>query len=1148
MSYVLRLHKTGNPNLKAWESSGKLTKEDIRTIEDTINAGMASKLGSSIPTPFARMYLFEAAFQIVADGHLVGNSMYHHLVSDCLDLFQFIFLNAKNPNLKFVKWNKRDRLKAMKDSVVVEHNKLADTLKLFFDSQRFSNTKEIYLIYYKNKIVGGTSPITGVYVSPNWKRIMKEMGEEFNTPIGDILFDDIPAAIHERDEDFLIYMYKYVYAHSHIIAKNSEAFYNYFHNAKNTYTKVGDLLEELGVDNDYTLQNFEEDYDAINVNPDNDESTEILYTGDCSIRRPKDEDIDAVIQQSDFLIAATKDYYLKYKDPNFPHKKMRQPLVLIAGNHKLNYTTSMWDETNTVPDIPESSLLGRKLPELSYEYPYLTTGDFLEDTLIELPYFLNEQAFFTGIQGKWKFLFPIKKEYFNYFTMKDLQNQLTILQNDSAVQVSLKIPVRNNNTIEFRKTYSLNDENDILKYPPGRGFNVGVFPFYKVTDIEELNKYSIGLTYNIDKPNLNFFKFNSIVNNETVSYESNVRTKGRSARDISSCFYDINEKSFDVLEVGIGEVVQVKGLIIPKFKEVYSTENNTQFSFAVDFGTSNTHVVYDSSLQRESIKPFDITDGERQMILLSEISEKTEGSLQKKILNGAGGLAESIDVYDREYVPSFIGEESVNNFPMRTSICEHVSYVDGGASLFANINIGFGLELDPGLHDNEYHTNIKWMIKSNRVGKSKERVELFFFELLWLIKNKIFLNTGSLQSEVIWMVPLSMGRKVRATFKQIWEEQTKKIFGANHQLKLILKYESIVPYYSVDNLRRSTDVVNIDIGGGTADILFVSNVKEKYYSTSFRFAGNDIWGEGLKEQGFSKDNGFYLMMKDKIDSEEINLKAGDNLDSIYSAFVSVNTLDSADVCAFLFKYDQYFKFSDHIKNHAPLSTILIIHFAATLYHIAQILKTKMKEIPELISFTGKGSEYIKLLGETSDVKDIVVTLLEKFTGLKASKLTKVVLSNNPKELTAIGALMEKSNQGKYNISDKVEDIIHLGLEESIQTREKTDSLGEINPYGDFEVRDIDELEVYSMEHFNKFISHLKDKELLRLFKEFEVKFRYGDFDVLEFIEDHAPASFREMKMRTRDENLEDEDLEETMFFWHLKDVLYPLSQRLYKLK
>jgi hypothetical protein len=64
---------------------------------------------------------------------------------------------------------------------------------------------------------------------------------------------------------------------------------------------------------------------------------------------------------------------------------------------------------------------------------------------------------------------------------------------------------------------------------------------------------------------------------------------------------------------------------------------------------------------------------------------------------------------------------------------------------------------------------------------------------------------------------------------------------------------------SGSGIQDVANAVNIDIGGGTTDVMMFMeaagvNRQDRYVTTSFRFAGNDLWGSGYK--GKLKDNGF----------------------------------------------------------------------------------------------------------------------------------------------------------------------------------------------------------------------------------------------------------------------------------------------------
>jgi len=1128
MSHIFRIHKTGNVRLKDWEKSAKIDKVAIQTIPDTIKHGVTSKIGSSIPSPFARMYLFDAAFQIIANDDPAGSSMYHQLVSDCLDLYQFLFMYADKGNITFQKWDKGQRIKSLKKSSFEAHQNLANTLELFFNSTKFQK------VQYKGKLVGGTSPITGLYVSPNWQRIMMENGWQFKMSNNDILFDDEPCPIFQRDEDFMLYMYKFVYAYSEELGAQSDSFFNYFINTRKKYATVDRILADKKLDVGYSKDAFKASYDPIPIDPTDDQKVEHLVSSAYPILKPKADDIIAVVQKSDFLMAPTQNYYKNRLDEQGLKTNDEVPLVLLRGNHQLNYIDKPWEPTLPVPDFPDFPLHKRKLPGLAYKYPFLTTGDFMESTLIEMPYNLDKKNFYTGFGGHFKYLLPIKKLYFNYFSIEDLTKQLEITQTNSQVTVVLNIPLRHGRTFPFRKIYNLNDPNQVIKQKRLIGFNLGVFPFYQITDRPSANLYNIALVNNVQDLAINFYDVKKIVNNKPVESTSKVRTP-KSKIDLGSTYYTIQGATFDCIEVEIGAVVKTTGLIIPLFEKVDIERTTKEFNFAIDFGTSNTHIAYNVSSDRENIKGFDINEGDRQMRLLSEI-DGGGGDMQQKIRKGAGQLVTAIDVLNREFVAGFINKDNPFHFPTRTTICEHETYVAGKPELFGNMNIGLFLERDPqATDDNKYFTNIKWEIEGNLAGAPKERVQIFFRQILWLIKNKIILNKGGFKANIVWMVPLSMRKRLMGIFETIWKEEIKYVFGEEHQITLIKKFESIVPYYALKSFRRAEDVINIDIGGGTTDILFFCKKPRasEYFSTSFRFAGNDIWGEGLNEFP-TMDNGFFLMMDQKLNAEDSNFDNSTNIRPVFENFKKSGSLDSADACSLFFKHDKLFKFSDHIQNHDGLRTILFIHIAAIIYHVSKIIEAKDLALPLQISFTGKGSEYIKLLSQSSDHQtDIVYGLLSVFTGKQMPRRAKVSMAANPKELTAEGAINTRSFNDKEEIDRAVKNIVHMGIE-------KTD---EFDPMGLFYPDDLGKLEQSAKAHFNEFLKAMKQREVAEIARDFDLKLRYNGESLLDLVEDFSDRSFSEMVAISQD-MAEDDSLEETLFFWFLKDSLYQLSQEL----
>jgi actin-like ATPase involved in cell morphogenesis len=105
-------------------------------------------------------------------------------------------------------------------------------------------------------------------------------------------------------------------------------------------------------------------------------------------------------------------------------------------------------------------------------------------------------------------------------------------------------------------------------------------------------------------------------------------------------------------------------------------------------------------------------------------------------------------------------------------------------------------------------------------------------------------------------------------FKNIWEEIYQKYFGDNLQ-NLISITESIAPYeYYKRTVGNTSNMVSIDIGGGTSDMVIVVGEEIKHI-TSFRFAANSIFGDG-----YASNNVNGIVRKFQSNIETLLDKAG----------------------------------------------------------------------------------------------------------------------------------------------------------------------------------------------------------------------------------------------------------------------------------
>ena len=258
MSDIFRIHDGAQTVLKGWERSSHIAGNLINTIPDTlIGTAVLHKMGTSIPSPFARMFLFDAAFKMIQNDHN-GNTSYHLLVSECLDLLEFLYLRSNDPALVVKKWDKQDALAHLRNSAVQAHRTVADTLENHLNAV-LPSLNEIYLFFYNNILIGGTSPLTMVFTSPNWQR---KNSLPFTGGIaGQTLFSGIAFPLHTRSNDFREYMQKLRLAYNVEMNQQAHSLFDYLQYSFNVYDHAtSGMFGRLGLAAGFTKVRFSEEY------------------------------------------------------------------------------------------------------------------------------------------------------------------------------------------------------------------------------------------------------------------------------------------------------------------------------------------------------------------------------------------------------------------------------------------------------------------------------------------------------------------------------------------------------------------------------------------------------------------------------------------------------------------------------------------------------------------------------------------------------------------------------------------------------------------------------------------------------------------------------------------------------------------------
>jgi hypothetical protein len=1187
--HVFRKYKGYKPHeIKCWSPSSGINTDSFETGNIVASKG-SSKAGTAIPSPLARMELFDTAFNILSSDSvpLEGNTIYHQLVSDCLDVFQLLFNVRKDDigvgkKIWFKEWKVQENIDKLKGKGEKHPNYLLGRSfeQIFSDRENngFANTGSIFLIYYENELLGGTSPLTLFFTSPNWSRKIKD-GVIANVPQstdGDVFFDQDLRPLHSRDEAFVKYLVTLCRQHPEAF-KKAAGLRKYINKTISNSKQFSGLLQDEMIINSSAI--LEEEYSKIMTNVEN---KFLAVNGLFLYCQQEGWEREKVMKTSDFIIRATTDKYRDQFNEKNEAVSVYPPLVLINGmNISGDYMEKNvpWNPNTIVRDIYHRSipLFARKLPQGNSDtiaYPFVTTEDFLEDVLIEMPYNINGAKFFSGFKGDFKYLLPVKKEYFNFFTFHDLKNALTItIDNDGVVSAVLKIPIMNKKgttEILFVKKYK-KSEGAIVECRAG----MGIYPFYKITGndpaLKALRNYDILLANSIEQDgaeriSLRFFSYDKLAGDgNALDMNTSLRsTYGKGGATATSRYYKIRD-SFDYMTLSyqydaVGN--SVGGLIVPDFgNRTFGIDQHKVYTFAIDFGTSNTHVAYKEK-EGDLPQPFEIEEADQQMVLLNAPGNDSNPGTKFAYY----GQFPAIDLtLRREFLPAIISDKSKNTiaFPFKTATCEVMSFGKGDDSsydLFSHINIGYYIDQEEIPGDVIYTTNLKWLLENNNDNANQNRVKFFLRQLLIQIKVKAVLNNGDLKKlRVAWSLPLSMalgdqrilGNILTATFDAVFEGTGAKLLEPIP--------ESVAPYFYLTQaknaLHDTANIINVDIGGGTSDVMMFMESSgaraDKYLSTSFRFAGNDIWGSGFN--GKLKDNGFI--------TNYFNYQGANNISpaseiKYLNKVVNDGSLRSDDLISLLFRYDHKFRFSDSIKIGNPnMLIIMYLHYSAIVYHIMEILTLKGYPIPRYLSFTGKGSQYIELIcgGGKREREVFTRLLIQSYADKDVQTAFEVILNPNPKEVTANGsvlyALASPAETERYN---DVHEFIHPGFDPV-----KAPALAAIaNDKGKsgFKVSEVQEinspLNIAVLENLNAFLEKtLNNRRIIDFLAAFKVRNVKEVLALLQWNGDVDNGegliydSYRKVLSDLRTKEGE-EPLPQSLFFFAFRDALYKLSKQI----
>ncbi|MDE0470534.1 MAG: hypothetical protein OXH57_01225, partial [Ekhidna sp.] len=1000
-----------------WFQSDAYLDKEIESIKDP-EGGSISSLPAAVPSPFARIDLVKTAFRNIIkspnltaynkDGNVIAGRDDEKLVSHALDVAEIVFnIDNIKDKIKIIVWDKKKQLEKLKSGLVT-HRRLAETLELYLGQDKrscnFDLLKRLYIVEYNHKIIGCTSPATLFFATANDL-------SHVQIPLKKRTSFDTYAPIYKRDSDFQQYLYL-LFEVSPTLKQRFTVLHDYLRKnlrildkeRPELYDVINKLIKDPKAAHDY----FKENYAELDTGTTGD-SIEIIGV---PLRKRKRKDKI----RSDFFIRSTKQRADETKKPLVLQNRLNKSFSYIDERE--------WDSAIKVPFVDNETILEeRQLPGSIDKHPYLTVSDFLEPYLIRLIYPIDKDKFFDGdiiteVGSDSKgYILPLKQRFFDYFNSGDLLSsspdkpKIKMVQGAAgSVKVSLRIPIaKQGESISLERIYYQSPEGELgspdeLKNKGAiveHQFGITLFPFIKTNDKTIGAHYRIQLVdrdieevlKNTDY-DLTFF---SNSKKEAKKYRAKKQRSNDHENFTKSDYYVLNHE-FDFIQ--IRKITGVSGIIIPKWKPF--SKGSEQFAFAVDFGTTNTHLEY--KIGNETPKPFDISTQDIQIATLFHPTKTTDDF-------GGTGAFEIRDLIEKEFIPRIIGNGSEFKFPHRTVIAEsHNLDINTETFALADFNIPFIYEQKHAFN-NKNHLNLKWAKKEE--GNEK-RVRAFFENLMMLMRNKVLNGNGDLsKTQFVWFYPSSMKPARKAELEKAWRELFEDYF--NPSKLAVSTPESLAPFFYFKNKKREIGfrpAIAIDIGGGTTDIVvFQSN--KPLLLTSFKFAANAIFGDGYSEHGSADANGiikkYFLHYKNLLEKNKLH-----DLSKVLNSIEQKKKAEDINTFFFsiennpMIKDPKLFSYNSLLSRNDDYKILFVYLYAAIIYHIAVLMKEKKVELPKYIIFSGTGSKILNIISDSeailSDFSKLIFENIykEKFNedGLSVETEDKI-----PKEVTCKGGLM-----------------------------------------------------------------------------------------------------------------------------------------------
>ena len=485
--------------------------------------------------------------------------------------------------------------------------------------------------------------------------------------------------------------------------------------------------------------------------------------------------------------------------------------------------------------------------------------------------------------------------------------------------------------------------------------------------------------------------------------------------------------------------------------------NPNTYRFAIDLGTTNTHIAYQKFQAGAPSAPTD-----PKPFSLGKLFEKTVFSLIKD--DSAHTLNQKtnniippttprminllLSYYFFPIVPKYYNRLNNLSYPLKTAL-KYQNVKNVSLNYFITINNDIFATKDYGFQNNqvnkecrawdlffikeylsdknkayiynEYEESIKWESKANPKFANTKPLEYYIEYILQLIR--VFLKKEEAQNTnkttIIYLYP-SFSFNNQDFFYTTWKK-IENIPDNDFTFKGI--NEAYAPYHAITKLQPNLGnqyLLTIDIGGGTTDVCFADNTSV-LFTSSFRLAGDVFWSNyanirnnnqminKLKENFIEnyKQDGTTVYIKDTIS----NMLSSQNKNVSELLFLDLDSNRNA---------------FNIIGSQPDKFNFLVLYFLGSIFYTtAKIIKDIKPELDKNLTycFTGNGSKIIDFIKNNKDanIKKIFEVILKGLFSNENASFTISKIDNSvfdKKTITANGAL-QLMNEGDGNAKTNI---------------------------------------------------------------------------------------------------------------------------------